>query len=404
MSIKRRQFIKSTVAGVGGFFLLNSKERKLIDPFTDEKNERKIIYRTLGKTGLKLPVISMGVMNADNPHLVRAALEAGIVYLDTAWGYQRGKNEEMIGEVIKGRPRESFVIGTKVPGMPRDRKTGLYTVATTGEAFLEKFEESLKRLGLDYVDILHLHGVSRRENTLFEPLMKALEKARKDGKARFVGVSTHSNEPEVIQAVIDSKLYDVVLTAYNFKQNHQKEMNEMIAKAVKAGLGIIAMKVIAGIAPDRRAFKRGEITVNAAAALKWVLQNENIHTTIPGFTTFDQLQANTVVMRDITLNKEEKEYIKTASAQESLYCQGCHKCIPQCSAHLPIPDLMRSYMYAYGYGNLAAAHEVLSTLELPENICQGCAECAVKCESNFKITAKIQEIVRLKDIPTDLFV
>jgi predicted aldo/keto reductase-like oxidoreductase len=403
-SIKRRQFIKSTFTGIGGVFFLNSAERKMMESFSEEKTERKIIYRTLGKTGLKLPVISMGVMNADNPNLVRAALDAGIVHLDTAWAYQMGKNEEMIREVIKGRPRDSFVISTKVPGMPRDRETGLFTNETSGEAFQEKLESSLKRLGLEYVDILYLHSVSRREAVLFEPLMKAIEKVKKEGKARFVGVSTHSNEPEVIQAASDSKLFDIVLTAYNFKQKHQQEMNEAIAKAAKAGLGIVAMKVIAGAAPSKKALKEGKATVNASAALKWVLQNENVHTTIPGFTTFDQMETDISVMNDLGLNQEEKDYIKTAMSQDSLYCQGCQTCLPQCKHHLPIPELMRAYMYAYGYRNLSAARELLVSLDISSEACRHCDSCSVICASNFTVSEKIQDIVRLKDVPADFIV
>ena len=85
--------------------------------------EKKFVYRTLGKTGLKLPVINMGVMLTDNPNLIRAALDSGILLLDTAHGYMQGRNEETIGGVIKGRPRDSFFIASKV-SLPQDRTTG----------------------------------------------------------------------------------------------------------------------------------------------------------------------------------------------------------------------------------------------------------------------------------------
>lgn len=122
-SIDRRNFIKSTFTGIAGFFFHTSTGKNQIIPSNDLKTPKtKIIYRTLGRTGIKLPIISMGVMNSNNPNLVRAALDSGIVHLDTAYSYQRGKNEEMIGEVLKGRPRDSFVIATKVPGRPMDRR------------------------------------------------------------------------------------------------------------------------------------------------------------------------------------------------------------------------------------------------------------------------------------------
>jgi hypothetical protein len=83
--IDRRDFIRSSVAGCSGFFFLASNDKKQEEKSSEKKRvETKKIYRTLGKTGIKLPVITMGVMNSDNPALVRAALDAGMVHLDTA--------------------------------------------------------------------------------------------------------------------------------------------------------------------------------------------------------------------------------------------------------------------------------------------------------------------------------
>ena len=204
--IGRRDFMKSTLAGFGEFFFLPSnykgQELKVVEA---KGKERKFVYRTLGKTGIKLPVINMGVMNTNNPALVREALDSGMVMLDSAQTYQRGQNEGMIGEVLKGRHRESFVLATKAH-LPYDRKTGLYTEEATEEAFLKKVDLSLRNLGLEYVDIYYHHGVSLRESVLFEPVLKALEKVKKAGKARFVGITTHMNEPEVIHAAVDSKV------------------------------------------------------------------------------------------------------------------------------------------------------------------------------------------------------
>ena len=205
--------------------------------------ERKFVYRTLGKTGIKLPAINMGVMLTDDPNLIREALDSGVLLLDTAHAYMAGRNEEVIGGVIKGRPRESYYIGSKV-NLPQDRTTGLYLEGATTEEFLKKLDLSLKRLGVDYVDILYQHGVTKKESVAFEPVLKAFDKAKRDGKIRFSGISTHGNEPEVIHAAIDSKAYDVILTAYNFQQKHYEEVRKAIAKASQAGLGIVGMKAI----------------------------------------------------------------------------------------------------------------------------------------------------------------
>src|SRR5512139_2354624 len=339
----RRDFLKSSAAGLGGFVYLSANE-KISPEKGQEKKEGKITYRTLGKTGLKLPVITMGVMNTSNPALVRAALSNGMYFLDTAQTYQRGTNETMLGEVLKGRPRDSFAIATKAR-LPNSQTTGLYTEEATEEAYAKKIDTSLKSLGLDYVDIYHHHNVWVRESALYEPILNALVKAKKAGKIRFIGITTHRNEPEVINAAVDCKVYDVVLVAYNFRQKHAEEVRKAIARAAESGLGIIAMKTIGGNVGG--SYHNPQI--DAPAALKWALQDPNVHTIIAGFTTFDQLETDLNVLKDFSMTKAEKESLRGATLQAGLYCQGCGSCTTQCVKQLPIPELMRAYMYLYGY-------------------------------------------------------
>ena len=193
----------------------------------------------------------------------------------------------MIGEVLKGRPRGSYVLATKAR-LPSDQKTGLYTEEATEDAFLNKVDASLKNLGLDYVDIYYHHNVVKSSRVM-EPILKALEKVKKEGKARFVGVTTHMNEPEVIHAAVDSKVYDVILTSYNFQQKHYAEVRNAIARAAQAGIGIVGMKAIRG------GNRQTPTVKNSGAALKWVIQDPNVSTIVPGFTTFDEMNVDLAV-------------------------------------------------------------------------------------------------------------
>jgi len=393
--IRRRDFMKSTLAGFGGLFFLPSFDRKQeIKTIEAKGKERKFVYRTLGKTGLKIPVINMGVMLTDNPNLIREALDSGILLLDTAHAYMGGRNEETIGQVLKGRSRESYYISSKV-SLPQDRTTGLFTEGATTEEFLTRLDISLKRLGIDYVDILHLHGVTRRESALFEPALKAFDKAKKDGKIRFAGISTHGNEPEVIHAATDSTAYDVILTAYNFKQKHAAEVRNAIARASQAGIGIIGMKAVRG------AYQQPPTIRNITASFKWILQDPNVHTVITGFTTFDHIEIDLSVMEDLTLTEPEKMELQKEASLPSLYCQGCRQCLGQCLEHLPIPDLMRAYMYTYGYRNLGHAQDLVLSLNLPDRVCEDCSQCLVECAVGFDVSKKIRDIVRLRDVPTE---
>jgi len=392
--IGRRDFMKSTLAGVGGLFFLPSSEWKHEIKIVESRGkEKKFVYRTLGKTGLKLPVINMGVMLTDNPSLIRAALDSGILLLDTAHGYMQGRNEETIGGVIKGRHRDSFYIATKI-GLPQNRTTGLYLEGATTEEFLKRLDISLKRLGLDHVDILYQHGVSRKESVMYEPILKAFEQAKKAGKIRFSGVSTHSNEPEVIDAVTDSKIHDVILTAYTFKQKHYQEVKKAIARASAEGLGIVGMKAVRG------AFQQQPTTQNIVASFKWILQDPNVHTVIAGFTTFEHLETDLAIMNDLTLTDQEKLELQKEASIQGLYCQGCRQCIGQCPEKLPIPDLMRAYMYTYDYRNVAHAQDLIGLLDLPNRVCEDCSFCRVKCAIDFNIPKKIRDVARLKDVPS----
>jgi predicted aldo/keto reductase-like oxidoreductase len=394
-TIGRRQFMKSTLAGFGGIYLLSAVEKNPEERPSDAKGKgRKPVYRTLGKTGLKLPVINMGVMNSDNPNLIRAALDSGILLLDTAHAYMQGRNEEVIGSVVKGRPRDSYLIGSKV-SLPQDRTTGRYIEGATEAEFLKKLDLSLKRLGIDHVDILYHHNVSRRESASYEPVLNAMSKARKAGKFRFAGITTHSNEPEVIHAAVDTKFYEVILMAYNYQQKHVAEVRDAIARAAQAGLGIVGMKAIRG------GNRQTPSVSNSAAALKWVLQDANVHTVVPGFTTFDQLETDLAVMEEPRLTDAEKRELAAAALLPGLYCQGCRECLGQCVKGFPIPDLMRAYMYVYDYRNLGMARDLVDSLGLPSRLCGECTLCPVRCSSGFAVREKIRDIVRVREIPSE---
>lgn len=391
--IDRRGFLKTGITGAAGIMAISPAMIKA----TESSKETDIIYRTLGKTGLKIPVISFGVMRADNANLCKAAFEKGITFFDTANGYQNGNNEIMLGNLFKDYPRKSFVIATKVKPDGLDR-IGKPTDQTTAEDFLKKFNESLTRLKMDYVDILYIHSVNNPEILEHKPILNAVKKLKKDGKIRFMGFSTHSNEATVISAASATDDWDVILTSYNFKQTYISEMNSAIKKAAAAGIGIVAMKTLAG-----GGFLDKEKTkpINTTAAIKWALSNPDVTTTIPGMTAFDQLDLNVKILGDIALLEQEKNDLVLANVESGMYCTGCGKCITACPKNLPVPDLMRAFMYAYGYSNTYMASSLLSELGTTADPCKDCNACSVNCTKAFNVREKISDISRLVNVPVD---
>ncbi len=349
--------------------------------------KKKMPERVLGsRTGIKLPVLSMGVMRADNQSVVKAAYNSGIIMFDTANGYQNGKNEEMLGDFFADKSRESYIMATKVQEKATD---------DAAAKFLEKFETSMKRLRMSHVEILYFHAIDKVDDVNFAPIVEAMVKLKKDGRVKSIGLSTHSNEPAVINAAVDNGNYDVVLTSYNYTQKHLDALNPAIDRAAKAGLGIVAMKTMAGGFLDRERTQK----VNTRAALKWALQNPNIHTAIPGFTSFDQLEESLDSAMNLKMNKDEKKYL--AEVHSSMYCQGCRVCVGQCQQHLPIPEMMRAYMYNYGYKSPALAKEVIIELALAGDQCGNCASCTVDCTAGFRIAEKVKDIARLQYVPQE---
>ena len=392
----RRGFLKTGITGAAGILALSpALAAKEASP-----QGKNITFRTLGKTGIKVPVVSFGVMRADNPNLCKAAYEKGITLFDTANGYQNGNNELMLGNLLKNYPRKSFILETKVKPAGVDRD-GHPSGETTAEDFLAKFKTSLSRLQMDYVDILYIHDVRNPELLEYKPITDAIKNLKKEGKTKYIGFSTHANMPTVINAAAESKVWDVILTVYNFKLDNIAEMDSALKKANEAGIGIVAMKTIAG-----GGFLDKEKTkpINSTAAIKWALSNPNIHTAIPGMTAFDHLDMNVKIMEDINLSDQEKKDILIASAEQGLFCTGCTNCVPACPKKLPVPDLMRAYMYAYGYSNPALAYELLADLGTGSSPCSNCQTCTVTCTNNFKVKEKIADISRLVNVPTDFLV
>lgn len=395
----RREFLKKGMTGLTGAALLPSLCK---GDAAVKEGKKKFIYRTLGRTGLKIQVVSMGGSGAG---VTRAALDAGIIHVETANRYGAGRHETMLGEILKGRPRESFVIATKIipyldnrSGLPSER----ITPAEFRKDFRKKMEQSLKRLQLEYVDILYLHGVETPV-TLKDPLIKDIMlELKEESKTRFLGTSFHHNELKLIPATVDEKIYDVLLTSYNFRQPHREEVKKAIAYAAKAGVGTVAMKVMAGAYWD----KEHKHPINGKAALKWLLQDTNLHSTIPSAGTFDQLEENLSVMEDLTLTPKERADLRFGEQHTlaGLYCAQCGRCRGQCRYQLEIPTIMRSYMYAYGYRKPAKARETLADKKREHVTCRSCTTCKVSCTMNFNVPEKIKDITRILDVPKDFLI
>ena len=397
----RRNFLKKSMLALTGAGIAHKTISSNPSYPLPGDEKKPFVYRNLGKTGLQVPIVSMGTGNCDNPNLVREALDRGVKLLATHEYYLNGNNEKMVGQVMKDRPRDSCMILTGTgKGLEIDFKNGRFKPETNMDTFLESVNSCLERLQVDYVDILNAPFAGSREAVFFEPLLKAMESIKKQGKARFIGIASHNIEHEALISAADTGIYDMVTIAYNFRKTNLKEMDEALQYAADKGLGIIGMKTMAGVYWD----KEKKQPINTRAALKWALRSENIHTAIPDCSSFDELHQDLDIMADMGLTDEELKDLNPPAGDTAsgLYCQQCNKCVTQCLENLDIPTMMRSYMYAYGYRNLGLARHTMDRVDQHGLSCKDCWECKVNCTMGFDVREKILDIARIREIPEDM--
>jgi uncharacterized protein len=395
----RRDFIVKPLALAGAAGILGRPGLLLASPAAQTTASSPILKRTLGNTGLTLPIVSMGVMNADVPGLLRRAYELGIRHFDTAAGYQQGRNEEMVGQVIKDLGvRNKVIISTKEAVRGGDQKLS----AAEGKArFMENTDKSLKRLQMDYVDILYYHSVDSVEAANNEGALEALRVLKKEGKARFIGLSTHKNV-EVISEAIKMNMFDVVLVTLNYTMAHDESRLGVIERAAKSGIGVIAMKTQAGgtVRPDVR-LPNPLPPVSQTSLLKWVLNHGFVTTAIPGFSTYEHLAQDLSVVGDLAYTEDEKKFLadKSFTAQAE-FCQQCGACREACLKQVDVSTLMRSHMYALQYGNTDIARATLASIPAGKGLeaCTSCEACSVSCRNSVNVARKISDLKALSRV------
>lgn len=381
--INRREFLKVGLAGttsalVGGTGLAGAMQRYASsEPFVFPEP----VYRTLGRTGLKITTVSFGAMLTPEAEVIRIALEHGVNYVDTARKYMDGKNEEIVAKALKGR-RDKVYVATKT--LPTSKKK---------EEIIRDVEMSLRSLQTDHVDIIQLHNLVGKERIFIPETREALVRLREQGKVRFFGVTTHKNQAEVLNALVDDpdRFFDTALVAYNFKS--EQAVADAIARAAQARVGIIAMKTQAGgYVTDAL----GPVSPHQAA-LKWALQNTHITAAIPGMRDLAELREDIAVMGKSFGNADERILRRYNAAVQSYYCHFCGKCEAACPRGVAISTINRSLMYAEGYKSSELARSTYREIPVSASAssCLDCSGCIARCVNGLNIAAKMERARKL---------
>lgn len=380
--MKRRDFLKATVATTASALVGTSAFAHTLGlAKTESFVFPQPVYRTLGRTGLKITVVSFGAMLTPEPEVMAFAFDHGINYVDTARRYMGGKNEEIVGRALKGR-RDKVYVATKI-----------LASSLTRESAMRDVETSLKALGTDYIDVIQLHNLTDNERVFSAELREALVRLKEQGKARFFGVTTHTNQANVLNSLLEDKddFFDMALVGYNFKSG--VEIREAIAKVAQKKIGIIAMKTQAG---GYKTDKLGPVSPHQAA-LKLVLQDTNVTAAIPGMRNMAELREDVGAMGNSLTYLDNLVLRRYGAAVKPYYCHFCESCASTCIRGVAIGAINRCLLYAEAYKNKELSSATYD--EIPAaaraSVCLECEVCKARCVHGLNIPAKMARARKL---------
>jgi len=371
-------------------FFLTPVEKTARNPRPEWSEARIRSYRRLGRTNAMVSDISLGSGHINDVAVARDALDRGITYFDTAPDYSDTASERVLGEALKGR-RDSVFLATKFC-----RADGHLPNDTPVPEIIAAVEDSLRRLQTDRVDLIHIHSCDRVERLLAPNIHEAFDRLKEQGKARFLGVSTHTpNLEEVANAAIDSGRFDVMMLAYH--HGMWPTFPHILEKAEAHDVGVVAMKTLKGAKHTNLEPFRDQAGVYSHAAFRWVLSNPAVACLVISIATHEQVaeyvSASGTSLRPVDVACLER-YDHLIAGD---YCQPhCGACLTSCVHDLPINDILRYRMYAKDYGRQTEATWRYARLQRTAALCVGCAApCAGTCPINVPIQEKMLDAHRV---------
>lgn len=360
-----------------------------------------MIYNEYGKTGIRVSAIGMGGMRFENQEdpeacasLIKSAYDSGINYFDTAPGY--GKSEDLFGialkEMQKTRKEKPFYVATKTFGEnPAEVRKDL--------------ENSLERLGLDYIDFYHVWCIMSLDNyrqRLNNGVLKEFEKLKSEGLIRHICVSTHMSGAD-IRPMLSDYPFDGMLLGYSIMNFAYR--TDGIEAASESNMGVAVMNPLGGGIipqnPTRFSFARTspEETV-VEGALRFLMNDRRISTALVGFANKPQLAEAIRAVEGFNVLKDgDVSRIKgSLSMSFNELCTTCCYC-NLCAEKIPVPRLMEAYNhYILSNGN---PDNLIGRLKWHWGIgiddemfekCTRCGLCEKKCTQHLPIRERLETI------------
>jgi uncharacterized protein len=359
--------LASSVAKAAG----GAEPAKPAAPPEPDKILGQVPKRKLGKTGVEIPVIGIGngLFSIEaNMGVLPRCLQWGITYWDTSTSY--GGGEQGIGKYLAQNPglrpklfivTKSADISTPMPVLPDIER---------------QFQESLKRLKTDYIDLYcGIHAMPDAKQ-LTDDLRKWAEEKKKKGQIKFFGFSSHSNMGRNLLAASKLDWIDACLVKADFRVIREKEMAEGLDAATKAGIGVISIKAMGvGLNPNSAEDKKLSYSFTDKgfdayqARLKALLEDPRFASAAVGMKNDTQIDscAKAVINKDKLTEAHWQALDRYAQATCDSFCAGCaHICGAAVPHRTAVADLMRFVMYHNSYGQREGARALFA--QMPEEV------------------------------------
>ncbi|MBY0401609.1 aldo/keto reductase [Myxococcota bacterium] len=346
-------------------------------------------YGRLGRTEWRVSdtVLGAGRLQGDQAwKIVKTAFERGVNYVDTAPDYSTAGSEIAVGRALREIPRDQIFLATKFC-----TPIGHLPEGTPVARYEEVVNESLARLGTDYVDLVHVHSCDETGRLMDPNVHEAFDRLKQAGKVRFLGVSTHTPRlVEVANRAIDSGRFDVMMLAYH--HGIWPLLPSIIDRAHdEQDMGIVAMKTLKG-AKHRNLEGFHDANSYAQAALKWVHENPKVSCAVISFFELQHVDEYLYASGG-RLAQADREILRRYDQEiVGSYCAPhCGACLSSCPEGVPIHDVLRHRMYFEDYHAERDAMALYAKLPVNASACIGCsAPCLGSCPLGIAIPERTQ--------------
>ena len=379
-------------------------------------------YRNFGRTPVKVSALGFGCMRlptvgeniVDIPQavsIIRRAIDKGVNYLDTAYGYIGGESEKTVGLALQDGYRERVMVATKFPCWEFKQKGDFERI----------LKIQLKRLKTDYLDCYMLHALGRdsfRKIAVENGVLENLVAAKKSGKVKHIGFSFHDNIDAFKTIVDHTDVWDFCQIQYNYMDTANQAGIEGLRYAAARGISVIVMEPLLGgkladkMPADVQTVFDGTGKTNTEWALDFVWNHPEVSMLLSGMGTKQMVDDNIKYAnrsKPGMLTAEDTKTIARArqalSGKDAIPCTGCEYCLPVCPKKIQIPTTFLTYNeYARAKKNKKSADSETRTAEALNKFrersggraadCISCGACVKRCPQQIPIPRALKKIAK----------